>query len=796
MLDNQNRNGLAEGGEARSSGLQSLMDMNMIPAIKKASFWLLAVVVMAKLTVLTTCAAAPALQGQITLRPLTPGEIKDFGLKDAQRASGLSTIPVGAPAYLELLVNVAVPAADITNASFTLSTKPIGSSAAMSDSPLGTNVPTYKIADRINNSGAPVFKVVGRAVLRPDMRGQYTVNATIQTATSGSTNLTQNITAGKYMGINTCALCHSGGTAPNMVDPWSHTLHATVFARGIDGLLGTNFTFRTESLPFTTVGYDPDTNAVNDAFDDIAQQISWMFPTTLQSGNYGAAPAALKNVANVACESCHGPGSEHAFSLGNTNLISKSFIAGNCAQCHDNKSSGDYYALKVTEWNNSLHAHPTRTPSGPGRENCVRCHTAPGFRNFDTFAGSNTPYATNTVFEAITCAACHDPHDATNPHQLRAANIYTLPEGTTVTNVGFGALCMNCHHSRNGEATQNIANYQQGKPTWAGGSSFGPHDSTAGDMVEGVNGITYGKVIPSGSHNAVIPNVCSGCHMQTVAPSHPAYLKAGGHTFSMTYQDAVSNSVDLVDVCIKCHGPIKEFNFARKDYDGDGVIDGVQTEVQHLLDRLSRMLPNSTYRADGNYTADGLVKSSLSVKTNWQTQFLHAAWNWQFVNVEGSHGVHNAPYAVGILKASIADLTGDSNSDELPDAWQVQYFGSPNDPKAAPNATPAGDGVPNWLKYTLGLDPLKPGITVPGGVVWLNGDKLANSPDNTVSIYTAAELVFNTVLGTSYQIQAISAVGDGWTNVGAPIAGTGSAVSYVTQTRPGLQQYFQVVHTP
>jgi len=772
--------------------------MNTTTAIRTVTLWLIAVVLMARLTGMTALAAAPALQGQITLRPLTPGEIQTYALKDVQRASGLSTVPVGDPAYLELLVNNAIPAADITNVSFTLSSKPIGSAAALGNSPLGANVPTYKIADRINNSGAPVFKVVGRTLLRPDMRGQYTVNATIETATSGRTNLTQNITAGKYMGVDTCALCHSGGTAPNMYDPWSHTLHASVFAKGVDGLLGTNFLFRTESLPFTTVGYDTDTNAVNDAFDDIAQQVSWTFPP-LQSGNYSALPAPLKSVANVACESCHGPGSEHAFSLGNTNLISKSFIAGNCAQCHDNKSSGDYYAIKVTEWNNSLHSHTTRTPSGPGRENCVRCHTAPGFRNFDTYAGSSTPYVTNTVYEAITCAACHDPHDATNPHQLRAANIYTLPEGTTVTNAGFGALCMTCHHSRNGEATQNIANYQQGLPTWAGGSSFGPHDSTAGDMVEGVNAITYGKVIPSGSHSAVIPNVCVGCHMQPVAPSHPAYTKAGGHTYSMSYNvvnGGVTNSVDLVDVCVKCHGPITEFNFARKDYDGDGIINGVQTEVQHLLDNLSRMLPNSTYRADGNYVADGLVKTSITVKTNWPTRFLQAAWNWQFVNVEGSRGVHNAPYAVGVLKASIADLTGDSNSDELPDSWQIQYFGSANDPNAAPNATPAGDGVPNWLKYTLGLDPLKPGITVPGGVVWVNGQKLSDSPDNTLSIFTAAEVVFDTVVGTTYQIQGISALGDGWQNIGSPIPGTGSAVSYVTQTRSDLQQFFQVIHTP
>ena len=157
-------------------------------------------------------------------------------------------------------------------------------------------------------------------------------------------------------------------------------------------------------------------------------------------------------------------------------------------------------------------------------------------------------------------------------------------------------------------------------------------------MVEGVNAITYGKFIPSGSHNAVIPDVCVGCHMQPVATTHPAFGKAGGHT-SMSYQvvnGGTTNTVDLVDTCVKCHGPIEHFNFARKDYDGDGVIDGVQAEVQHLLDNLSRLLPNSTYRADGNYVADGLVKSSVSVKTNWPTRFLNAAWNWQFVNVEGS----------------------------------------------------------------------------------------------------------------------------------------------------------------
>src|SRR5687767_5119084 len=50
-------------------------------------------------------AAGPPLQGQVTLRPLTPQEITDYALTDVQGASGLSTIGVGQPAYLEVLVN-------------------------------------------------------------------------------------------------------------------------------------------------------------------------------------------------------------------------------------------------------------------------------------------------------------------------------------------------------------------------------------------------------------------------------------------------------------------------------------------------------------------------------------------------------------------------------------------------------------------------------------------------------------------------------------------------------------------
>ncbi|MCX6922222.1 MAG: hypothetical protein NT154_03235, partial [Verrucomicrobia bacterium] len=63
---------------------------------------------------------------------------------------------------------------------------------------------------------------------------------------------------------------------------------------------------------------------------------------------------------------------------------------------------------------------------------------------------------------------------------------------------------------------------------------------------------------------------------------------------------------------------------------------------------------------------------------------------------------------------------------------------------------------------------------------------------NTIQIYTAAEVTFNTEAGKTYQIQAASSVSSGWQNIGAPIVGTGTAASYVTPSRQNVQQFYRV----
>ncbi|MBI4325406.1 MAG: hypothetical protein HY674_09095 [Chloroflexi bacterium] len=727
--------------------------MKINTAIKKAPACLLAIVLMVVDAATKVGAAAPALQGQIAVRPLTPQELKDPSLVGKQGASGLSTVGLGQPAYLEALVNIAIAPSNIVGVTWVLTNKPIGSVAELATSPLGANVPTYKMADRLTT------QVAGRTLLRPDVAGQYTVVATIDTTDSGTTNLTQNITAGTYMGINTCALCHSGGIlAPDKVTPWSGTLHATMVTRHIDGLDGGYS--RSSCITCHTVGYDANTNAVNGAFDDVAKQLGWTFPAVLTNGNWAAMPAALKNVANIQCENCHGPGSQHAFSLGNPNLISTSFAAGNCAQCHDSMT----HHFRSAEWNHSGHAvAPRQTSSG-----CVRCHTAPGFANY----AAGAP-AVSTPYEAITCAACHDPHDAANPHQLRTvADVTLMDNKTTITEGGPAKLCMNCHMAR-----RDATNYVE---TTAGSSHFGPHYGCQTDMLMGVNAITYGQEIPSSAHRHVVEEACLTCHMQE-AEFSPAFTHAGGHSFNMKWDNG-TNTIELTEACVQCHGEIEEFNFKRQDFDSNGIVEGVQTEVHGLLNKLGRMLPP-------------IGDPAVNITSAYTKQQLRAGYNYKFVEEDGSFGVHNLSYAVGLLKASIADLTGDANNDSLSDAWQIQYFGSATNPNAAPNANPAGDGIPNWLKYNLGLDPTVAGTAIPGGVVWANGGRLGGSTD-TIQIFTAAEVAFDTEVGKTYQIQAVSSLSGGWQNLGDPIPGTGAAISYTTPLRENAQQFFRVVHTP
>ncbi len=723
--------------------------------------------------------AQTPLQAQLVARPLTPGDIVTYGLPaDTEVSGGLTTVGVGQPAYLEADLNHAVPASDIVSVSWLLVSKPTGSLAAFLPSPLGTNVPVFEPADQL------VYQVGGRAFLRPDVAGQYTVSATIATASEGTTNLTLKITAGTYMGFYTCALCHSGGQiADDKVTPWLQTTHAPFFAQAIDGQSSVT------AMPVparATVGYDTNTNTASDGgFNWVAMQLGWTLPTVLTNGNWTSMQTnypSLVNLANIQCENCHGPGSQHATLLGDTTSsnwpsVAVSYSSGDCAQCHDNPPND----TKFAEWEVSAHAVTTTDPAG--NASCVVCHTGKGF-----IARIEGAPITDTSYDPIGCQTCHDPHgetlqatNAPNPDLLRTMASVTLADGTVVTNAGEGTLCMQCHHAR-----QNAAVYAANTP---GSAYFGPHEGPQADMLEGVNGFTYGQTIPSSAHANVVSNTCVTCHMQSVDPASPAYGHAGSHTFKVMCDPGGDGVIlNMVAACQQCHGSeftaTSGWNVPVQDYDGDGVIEGVQDEVQNLLNKLSTLLP-----------PDNTVKSSLSIDPTWTTPQLEAAYNWLFVNNDHSLGAHNIAYTVGLLKASIANLTGASVPGGLPDAWVTNYFGSINNPAAALDAVNNASGIPNWMMYALGLNPTA-SFQVTNGVIYFNGNNIVNGTTNTITIYRAAEIAFDTQVGVNYQIQGISQLSGGWQNISTNIPGTGGSISYLTPTRNNAQMFFRVGHTP
>jgi hypothetical protein len=527
---------------------------------------------------------------------------------------------------MEVQVDATIPASQLGGVTWAIVEAPTGSKAALAASPLGT-IPIAEPSDRL------IYQVAGRQLFIPDIHGLYVITATV-TLNGTATQLAQSYIAGTYVGVAVCTQCHGGGLAEPLVTPWSTTAHASIFTYVIDGGLAGE----TESASCAschTVGYDANSKVNDGGFSATMAQLGWKFPTTAAAGNFKAMPQALQNVANVQCENCHGPGSEHANYGGDVIAVAIPSNTGGCSQCHDEPS----HHIKSAAWANSVHAVTTTDPAG--NATCVGCHTGTGF--IARMNGENP--ITETAYHSIDCYTCHEPHGMTQPstatHLIRNMASVTLIDGTKVTSstVGEGILCMQCHQSRMAASTVD---------TTPGSTYWGPHEGPQADMLMGTNGYTYGQTIPSSAHQYVTTNACVDCHMQTVASTDPAFLQAGDHTFSTTYAPAGKTPEDLVGACQACHGTdITSFNFPMFNFSGTGGEAGVQDQVQALLNQLSTMLP-----------PNNLVKTSLSIDSTWTKPQLEAAYNWLFVTHDGSKGVHNLDYTVGLLQASIANLQG------------------------------------------------------------------------------------------------------------------------------------------
>ncbi|MCB9205949.1 MAG: T9SS type A sorting domain-containing protein [Ignavibacteriales bacterium] len=490
----------------------------------------------------------------------------------------------------------------------------------------------------------------------PDLVGTYKIQLVDGSASSEIT-----INAGTYLGVKAgalnCNTCHSA-----VVEKWEATGHADIFTQAMAGTLSDHY--GPNCVPCHTTGNDP--NADNNGFDDR----DWVYPSGPDSLNAGTWDLLLANspnamqLANIQCESCHGPGSQHNAITTDSKIVS-SLDVKNCSICHD---SGTHHAFP-DQWEHSGedatdfdgrgfhggHAIGTWVARGASA-GCAPCHSGSGYvqwvKEGKPIDAGGLPASIANVPEPtlITCAVCHDPHDNSKPHQLRLSDTQ-LGDGTPVTVelYGTGAQCMECHRSRRvaAEYTNNPAN---------GSSHFGPHHGPQSDMLIGANTPDFGFKLPSSAHNR-IPNSCVSCHMagDHVADAEGNIIHVGGHSFNMN--DA--NGVDHVEACEPCHGNIGEsfkdkkyFMNNNADHDGDGVEEGLQEEIHGMLEELASYLPQD---AEGNV--------DMSSKTN-PPAVLKAGYAYFWVEEDRSFGIHNPALTVSILKAATellkygADIAG------------------------------------------------------------------------------------------------------------------------------------------
>ncbi|MBI5490833.1 MAG: carboxypeptidase regulatory-like domain-containing protein [Deltaproteobacteria bacterium] len=468
---------------------------------------------------------SPRYQGSVTMRLTVSGD----GFTKTDDVVITAAEPVGSVLNVGVGVNVFFVAAVGTGTySWTL-TPPSGASATL----------------RGGTTRTPSFI--------PDVAGSYTL------ALSGGPSFT--VVAGNWEGMaSSCTGCHDGSPAPDVMTPFAATNHATAFQRKIDD--GTGH-FGGSCVSCHSVGYNAAATG-NNGFDDVATTAGWAFPSTLAAGNWAAMQTAYPAVARLAgiqCENCHGPNDSDAHMAADGSRVSLN--AGVCAQCHD---SGSHH-YRPAEWATTPHSDlEFARDEGVTSTSCARCHGSQGYLAYSERlkTGNAEPFSsadltalgvTDANVEPITCQTCHDPHDATNPNQLRVYdNIAMLPAGFGVAGVGKGATCMSCHNTRNGTCVPTSTGtapwcgttgptvywlHDDNAPTAALTSYSGPHAPSQTDVLMGMNAYFVGPGGYSISRHAAIGDTCVACHMQASEFGEGF----GDHTWTVNEE-----------LCASCHG--------------------------------------------------------------------------------------------------------------------------------------------------------------------------------------------------------------------------------------------------
>jgi hypothetical protein len=307
-------------------------------------------------------------------------------------------------------------------------------------------------------------------------------------------------------------------------------------------------------------------------------------------------------------------------------------IAGtaDCVECHNDNTM---LTAAIIQWRHSLHSN-TELLWEINRDPCYKCHTSEGW--VTNLAGTPVVAEDPTM---IGCRTCHAPHTNEN-FDLRTTAPYTLMNGVVVDK-GKGNLCVSCHHSR-----RDVRTYVT-DPTVITNSRYGPHESPQAEGYFGTGGYEYGAQLAQSSHKTQVENACVTCHM-----AKPIGAQVGGHTFGTAATAGGEELLNAQEICAGCHPGAEVYNLpALSDYDGDGTTEGIQDEYEGLLGQLREAL-----LARGLIGAEGADDEDLSVPGTYSAVEAGAIYNFRLVISDGSRGVHNPRYIMGLMQTTLGQL--------------------------------------------------------------------------------------------------------------------------------------------
>jgi hypothetical protein len=566
----------------------------------------------------------------------------------------------------------------------------------------------------------------------PDKTGTYVLTETVS-----AKSLT--VYAGTWFGSETpdgsmpslCSTCH--GNLPQATDQWTpfkDTNHYWGLQKKLDGVSTQHFT--EECLSCHTVGYDK--TASNGGFDDLEAQSSWTFPTTLKAGNWDQLvnDPKLGVVAGIQCENCHGPqlgpsGGPHTSSTKPTGADTGARISWSsdvCGSCHQEEP----YHYKPGQWAESKHASlelayydATVEARGTTAAHCGRCHTAQGYAQYVSQLqqgytgnlttdgkpanGSNTATITSltnlgltqATVQSQTCAACHDPHNATNPAQLRIYDtVPGLPNGLgKISGMGSGMICATCHNTRNGAHNDSV-------PLT---SYSAPHVPSQTDMLFGFN--TYFTPQYNPSAHLAVGDTCAGCHFKVATGSQLASGQDRNHSFKvdnticsschsantdgeglaalnetqlMGLESAIAGKIaSLINNELTANGAytIRVWDPTTDLYSSSSAsnvslttapssvslyeVHGQAGFILHMPTAMSFTLTDGSTSAPSNdvYLQGGSLKNAAASTALFSagSDLMKAMWNYYYLHGDGTHGIHNPSFFNKVVSASIEKVS-------------------------------------------------------------------------------------------------------------------------------------------